>query len=125
MTLPRGGKWTIRPNVASGGLAAALVTLVVLFWGLFQGEDLDETRLTALTGALAVVLPVSFAYFGPKDKKALYNAIGGLVAVVASVVIALLYGLPISDALQTAFLDALAALASVAFTGYVANTKPD
>lgn len=44
---------------------------------------------------------------------------------IASAVIALLYGLPVPDAFQTALLDAFAALASVAFTGYVANTKPD
>ena len=125
MPLPRGSKWTIRPNVASGGLARALVTLVIIFWGLFQGGDLDETRLKSLTGALAVVLPVGFAYFAPADRKTLYNAIGGLVAVIASAVIALLYGLSLPDAFQTALLDALAALASVVFTGYVANTKPD
>lgn len=113
------------PNVASGGLASALVTLAVMFWGLFQGGDLDETQLKALTGALAIVLPSGLAYIGPKDKKTLWNAIGGLAAVIASAVIALSYGLPIPDAFQTAFLDALAALASVAFTGYVANTKPD
>lgn len=29
MTLPRGGKWTIRPNVANGGLAGALVIPIV------------------------------------------------------------------------------------------------
>ncbi len=125
MALPRGGRWTIRPNVASGGLASALVTLVVIFWGLFQGGELDETQLKALTGALAVALPVGFAYFAPENKKTLYNAIGGLVAVIASAIIALSYGLAIPDALQTSFLDALAALASVAFTGFVANTKPD
>jgi len=125
MALPRGGKWTIRPNVASGGLASALVTLVVVFWGLGQGGNLDETQLKALTGALAVELPVGLAYFAPADKKTLYNAIGGLVAVIASGVIALLYGLPLADSFQTALLDALAALASVALTGYVANTKPD
>ncbi len=125
MTLPRGGKWTIRPNVASGGLASALVTFVVIFGGLFQGGDLDEARLKALTGALTVVLPVGLAYFAPADKKTLWNAIGGLVAVIASVVIALSYGLPIADSFQTALLDALAALASVALTGYVANNKPE
>ena len=77
MALPRGGKWTIRPNVASGGLASALITLVVIFWGLFQGGDLDETQLKALTGALAVVLPVGFAYFGPEDKKHYITPSGG------------------------------------------------
>ena len=43
-------------NVASGGLTAALVTLVIIFAGLLQGGDLDETRLKALTGALAIAL---------------------------------------------------------------------
>ncbi len=123
--IPRGGKWTIRPNVASGGLASALVTLAVIFGGLLQGGDLDETRLKALTGALAIVLPVGFAYFAPADRKTPWNAIGGVVAVIASAVIALAYGLPAGDSFQTALLDALAALASVAFTGYVANTKPE
>jgi hypothetical protein len=46
-------------------------------------------------------------------------------AVIASAVIALSCGLPIADSFQTAFLDALAALASIVLTGYVANTKPD
>lgn len=109
------------------GLASALVTLAVMFWGLLQGGDLDETQLKALTGVLTIEIPVGFAYFGPEDKKTLCNAIGGDSQCdrIGSD-ITLLYGSSIPDAFQTALLDALAALlASVAFTGYVANTKPD
>lgn len=125
MTLPHGGKWTIRPNVASGGVASALITLLLIILGLFQGEGLDETRLKETTVALAVVLPLGFAYFAPANQKTLYNAIGGAIAVIASAVIALLYGLPTPDTFQTALLDALVAVVNAAFTGYVANTKPD
>jgi hypothetical protein len=121
-----GGKWTIRPNVASGGVASALVTLLLIISGLLQGDALDETRLKELTAALAVVLPLAFAYFAPKDaNKTLFNAIGGLIAVIAGAVIALLYGLPVPETFQTSLLNALVALVNAALTGYVANTKPD
>ena len=69
------------------GLASAIVTLVVIFWGLGQGGDLDETRLKALTGALSITLPVGFTYIA-RDNKPFWNAVGGVVAVVASTIIA-------------------------------------
>lgn len=42
MALPCGGKWTIRPNVESGGLASApLVTLVIIF-GVVRSEGMQD-----------------------------------------------------------------------------------
>jgi hypothetical protein len=120
-----GGKWTIRPNVASGGLVSALVTLALIIFGLLQGDTLDETRLKEISAALAVLLPLAVAYFGPADKKNLYNAIGGIIAVIASAVIALIYGLPIPETFQTSLQTAFVALVNAALTAYVADNKPD
>ena len=117
-----GGPRTIRPNVASGGLAGALMTLILIAYNVYvQGGTLDESGLVAITGALTVVLQTLFAYYAGPDQKTLFSAIGGVVAVVLAAVIAAFAGLPIP---QSALFDALVALANVLLTAYVGNTKP-
>ena len=114
---------TIRPNVASGGLAGALMTLVLIAYNVFvQGGALDETGLLTITGALTIVLQTLFAYYAGPDQKTLFSAIGGVVAVIIAAAIAYFAGLPVP---QSALYDALVALANVALTAYVGNTKPE
>ena len=114
---------TIRPNVASGGLAGALMTLILIAYNMYvQGGTLDEAGLVAITGALTVVLQTLFAYFAGPDQKTLFSAIGGVVAVVVAAAIAYFAGLPVP---QSALFDALVALANVLLTAYVGNTKPE
>lgn len=103
MPVPRGGKWTIRPNVASGGVGSALVALVFIILGLFQGETFNDEQLKQITVALTVLLPLAFAYFAPADSKTIYNAAGGVVALIVAIVLASAYGLTFPETFQTAF----------------------
>jgi len=109
----------IRPNVASGAAAGALTTLVLIALGLFQGEELSEAQLTAITGALTVLLQVIIEYIAPADQKTLYGGVAGAVAVIVSAVIAYFANLPFDN---TTLASAIAAVIMVLVTAFVPNT---
>jgi hypothetical protein len=110
---------TIRPNVASGAAASALTTLLLIAFGMFQGEHLSETQLTAITGALTVLFQGVVEYFAPADRKTLYGGIAGSVAVIISAGIAAVAGLPFDN---TVLSSAVAAVIMTVVTGLVPNT---
>lgn len=110
-------KNTPRPNVATGALAGAIVTLVLMLLGMAQGESLN---LEALIAALVPVIGFAVAYFAPEFQKTWAALIGAGLPALIVLIIGIVQGQPF-DLPQVQSL--LTAVVVVLVTAFVPNTK--
>lgn len=108
---------TPRPNVSTGALSGAIVTVVFLLYGMGQGES---ANIEALIGALVPIIGFVVAYFAPAQQKTWAALIGAGLPTLLVILIGAVQGDPV-DLPQLQSL--LTTVITVLFTAIVPNTK--
>ena len=112
-----GDRNTPRPNVATGALAGAIVTIALMLVGLAQGEPFN---LEAFIAALVPLIGFAVAYFAPAFHKTWAALIGAGLPALVVLVIGIMQGQPVDlPQLQSV----LTAVVVVIITALVPNTK--
>lgn len=109
---------TPRPNVASGGLAGLLTSLLLLLVQVQQGQQVDlQTWVATLVPLIGAVV----AYFFPAYSKTIGALVGAGLGTLVVLVIGIFQGQPVDMELLTSLLSGIIV---VLITAFVPNTKP-
>jgi peptidoglycan/LPS O-acetylase OafA/YrhL len=108
---------TPRPNVATGALAGAIVTLIFLLYGMGQGEP---ASVEAIIAALVPIIGFVVAYLAPAYQKTWAALIGAGLPTLLLILIGAVQGEPVDLPQLQAVLTTVVA---VLLTAFVPNSK--